>query len=58
MAGKHAEEDMGAHPWGEPVVDRAQVQIDGLLSRGDQDERAATIRMRIRRRSIGMIVAG
>jgi hypothetical protein len=49
---------MGAHPWGEPVVDRAQVQIDGLLSRGDQDERAATIRMRIRRRSIGMIVAG
>jgi hypothetical protein len=28
------------------------------LSRGDQDERAATIRMRIRRRSIGMIVAG
>ena len=21
---------MGAHPWGEPVVDWAQVQIDGL----------------------------
>src|SRR5215472_2835955 len=30
MAGEHAEEDMGAHPRGEPVVDRADVQIDGL----------------------------
>ena len=30
MAGEHAQEDMGAHPWGEPVVDRTEVQIDGL----------------------------
>ena len=29
MAGEHAQEDMSAHPWGEPVVDRA-MQIDGL----------------------------
>ena len=32
--------------------------LNGDLSCGDQDERAATIRMRSRRRSIGMIVAG
>ena len=30
MAGEHAQEDMGAHPRGEPVVDRPDVQIDGL----------------------------
>src|SRR5436189_3526195 len=30
MAGEHAQEDMGAHPGRQPMVDRAQVQIDGL----------------------------
>ena len=30
MAGEHAQEDMGAHPRHEPVVDRAKVQVDGL----------------------------
>src|SRR5262245_10641221 len=30
VAGEHAEKDMSAHPRGEPVVDRAEVQIDGL----------------------------
>ena len=30
MAGEHAQEDMGAHPRHEPVVDRAEVQVDGL----------------------------
>src|SRR5215471_5765631 len=30
MAGKHAQEDLGAHPRRQPMVDRAQVQIDGL----------------------------
>ena len=30
MAGEHAQEDVGAHPRGEPVVDRPDVQIGGL----------------------------
>jgi hypothetical protein len=30
MAGEHAQKDMRAHPRGEPVVDRPDVQIDGL----------------------------
>src|SRR6516165_926203 len=30
MAGEHAQEDMGAHPGRQPMVDRAQMQIDGL----------------------------
>ena len=30
MVGEHTEEDMGAHPPGEPVVDRANVEVDGL----------------------------
>src|SRR5215467_12351145 len=30
MAGEHAQEDMGAHPRRQPVVDWAEVQIDGL----------------------------
>ena len=30
MAGEHAQKDMGAHARGEPVVDRPDVQIDGL----------------------------
>src|SRR5436189_2371590 len=30
MAGEHAQEDMGAHPRRQPMVDRSQVQIDGL----------------------------
>jgi hypothetical protein len=30
MAGEHAQKDMSAHPRGEPVVDRPDVQIDGL----------------------------
>jgi hypothetical protein len=25
-----AQEDIGAHPWRQPVVDRAEVQVDGL----------------------------
>ena len=30
MAGEQAQKDVGAHPRGEPVVDRPDVQIDGL----------------------------
>jgi hypothetical protein len=30
MAGEHAQEDMGAHAWRQPMVDWAQVRIDGL----------------------------
>src|SRR5271169_4482386 len=30
MAGEHAQEDMGAHPRRQPMVDRSQVQIDSL----------------------------
>ena len=30
VAGEHAQKDMGAHPRRQPVVDRAEVQIDGL----------------------------
>src|SRR6516165_1947233 len=30
VAGEHAQEDMGAHPRRQPVVDWAEVQIDGL----------------------------
>ena len=30
MAGEHAQEDMGAHPRCQPMVDRSQVQIDSL----------------------------
>ena len=30
MAGEHAQEDVGAHPRREPVVDRPQVEIDSL----------------------------
>jgi GapR-like, DNA-binding domain len=30
VAGEHAQKDMSAHPRGEPVVDRPEVQIDGL----------------------------
>ena len=30
MTGEPAQEDMGAHPGRQPMVDRAQVQIDGL----------------------------
>src|SRR5215831_7750669 len=30
VAGEHAQKDVGAHPRRQPVVDRAEVQIDGL----------------------------
>jgi hypothetical protein len=30
MAREHAQEDIGAHSWRQPVVDRAEVQVDGL----------------------------
>ncbi len=30
VIGEHAEEDVGAHPAGEAVVDRADFEFDGL----------------------------
>ena len=30
VVAEHAQEDVGAHPLGQPVVDRADVEVDGL----------------------------
>src|ERR1700736_3400806 len=45
MAGEHAQEDMGAHPRRQPVMDRAEVQVDGLqAAKGALDAGEALIR--------------
>jgi len=57
VAGEHAEKDMSAHPRGEPVVDRAQVQIDGLeAAKGTLDPSQALVGAdhAIRRQGFGL----
>src|ERR1700730_1868259 len=45
MAGEHAQEDMGAHPRRQPVMDRGEVQVDGLqAAKGALDAGEALIR--------------
>jgi hypothetical protein len=44
VVGKHAHEDLSAHARRQPVVDRAQVQIDGFESaEGELDAGEALI---------------
>ena len=45
MAGEHAQEDMSTHPRRQPVMDRAEAQVDGLqAAKGALDAGEALIR--------------